>query len=374
MSLKRVFVAFGAVLVLVCTFALNAFALPPNDPDITAPDEPYYMNDIGGTFFGDGELIGNDWHWSNTGIYMGQKSGDGLVGIDYDISAYAQRPVNATEPYYLYFDYARPHSNLGNASEKPRLYVWFAVGRIEVNGVVVGSNSSRAGFVIYDEGETMRFSSMSGGNVQYNDFSATYNKSDFITYDTSYWGEQTPVYSFRIEVNQEKGTGELQILTGNWFTTVKTVRLYEDATSTYNYNTLSFGTYDRIDGFSTSNQKTYGVMRISYIRYQDYNESYERAYSEAWQKAYDEGYDFGFSSGESVGHGAGYESGYKDGLLDGGVSEIDVPSVIDSVLNSTVTLFRNIFSFELFGINIAALIGSLTLIVVVAWIIRKAVR
>ena len=95
-------------------------------------------------------------------------------------------------------------------------------------------------------------------------------------------------------------------------------------------------------------------------------------------QAYNDGYSFGFSNGLTIGRNEGFsegfQQGYEDGLLDGSPSEISVPGLISSYVNSGVTLFRNIFGFEIFGINFAGLIGGLTAVVVLSWLIRKLVR
>lgn len=95
-------------------------------------------------------------------------------------------------------------------------------------------------------------------------------------------------------------------------------------------------------------------------------------------EAYLDGYNAGKADGEQVGYTSGYdvgfENGYKDGLLDSDTSQISVPEIITTYVNSGITLFRNIFGFEIFGINVAAFIGGLTAIVVLSWLIRKLVR
>lgn len=100
----------------------------------------------------------------------------------------------------------------------------------------------------------------------------------------------------------------------------------------------------------------------------------EYYFSQGYNYGYDDGYTEGREEGVIQGRDEGYNEGYADGKLDGEVSEIAVPNVISTIMNSTVTLFRNIFGFELFGINISALIGSIALVCVLAWLIRKLVK
>lgn len=367
MSSKRIFALLSAIVALIACLSLTTFAVPPSNGDILNEYEPYYM-DISGSTFGAnvGEIA--SINYSNNAVEFNDKSSVGLVGVEYNYSEYSGRAVNTTQPYYLYFDYTRSGANVGE-SLNPRYYVWFGTGALEIDSSIVGSNSTHFGFAILEENSYFRFALLSGGNIQYNTRTSNFNKDSLdYYYLNDYYDESVRVYSFRIAVFKESGTAYLQALSGGWYINLIRLDTLEEST----YNRLAFGVYDKIDG--NVGGTIYGSARFNYIRYQDYNRAYETLGATIGREAYDRGYDDGEDYGLSVGYARGYDEGYDDGLLDGESSEIAVPEVISTIMNSTVTLFRNIFGFELFGINISALIGSIALVCVLAWLIRKLVK
>lgn len=363
--MKKTLFLTAICVIILATTCLSAFALPPADDNIVSAYEPKYMNIVG-------EQYGNEsaeYVHSNTVLDLVAKTSLGLSYVMYDTSAYSDRVVNTVQPFYYYFDYSQPRTNLGT-NNRPRLYVWVGSGVIEkADGSTVGNSSSMIGFSITDVNhESFTITSLSGGNVQYDDVS-TFATSSWVSYNANspYW-ENASVYSFRIAVNKESAQIELQALTDSYWETLKTVNILES--ETFTLNSLAFGTYDRVDGYATDNDTYYGTTRISYIRYQDYNKVYEEISRASFDTGYAEGKRNGIEEGKSV----GFDEGYREGKKDGEVSEIAIPEVISTIMNSTVTLFRNIFGFELFGINISALIGSIALICVLAWLIRKLVK
>lgn len=367
MSLKRILALLSAIVALIACLSLTTFAVPPSDGDVLNEYEPSYM-DISGTTFGVNVNEIADINFSNIAVDFDSKSATGLVGVEYDYSAYSGRAVNNTQPYYVYFDYTRSSANVGT-NINPRYYVWFGTGSLEIDGAIVGGNSSHIGYAILEEDSYFRFALMSGGNIQYNTRTANFNKDSLdYYYLNDYYDESVRVYSFRIAVFKESGTAYLQALSGGWY--INLIRL--DATDDAIYSRLAFGTFDKIDGVIDG--VVYGSARFNYIRYQDYNKAYETLGATIGREAYDSGYSDGEDFGLSTGYSRGYDEGYDDGMLDGESSEIAVPEVISTVMNSTVTLFRNIFGFELFGINISALVGSIALVCVLAWLIRKLVK
>lgn len=367
MSLKRILALLSAIVVLIACLSLTTFAVPPTDGDILNEYEPYYM-DISGSTFGAnvGEIA--SINYSNNAVEFNDKSSVGLVGVEYNYSEYSGRAVNTTQPYYLYFDYTRSGANVG-VSTNPRYYVWFGTGALEIDSAIVGNSSTHFGFAILEDNSYFRFALLSGGNIQYNTVTSNFDKDSLdYYYLNNYYDESVRVYSFRIAVFKESDTAYLQVLSGGWYINLIRLDTLEEST----YDRLAFGVYDKIDG--NLGGTIYGSARFNYIRYQDYNKAYETLGATLARDAYDTGYDDGKRDGFSEGKALGYDKGYDDGKLDGESSEIAIPDVISTIMNSTVTLFRNIFSFELFGINISALIGSVALICVLAWLIRKLVK
>lgn len=373
MTLKRIFVALSVVLVVLTCTIVPAFAIPPNDPNVVDPYEPFYM-DIEGSYFGNTDAL-TDVTFSNTTIDFFSKSYTGLAGVEYNYSDYSGRSSNTAFPYYIYFDYASYSNNLG-ADTNPRMYVWCAEGSIKKGVEIVGSDTSAVGFDLQfiHSDEQLNVSVVSGGNIQYDMFTL-YDVSDWLTYSYYMYGAgewEAKVYSFRIMVIKESGTIELQALTNNWFTTIKSFKLADDADHVPTYDRLAFGTYDKVTGIV--NGALYGSALFKDIRYSDYDAVYETAYAKGLNFGSTTAYRDGKNDGLEEGYWKGYAEGKTDGELDGSVSEINIPAIFDSFTGSAITLFRNIFGFEIFGINVSALIGSIALVSVFAWLIRKLVR
>lgn len=102
-----------------------------------------------------------------------------------------------------------------------------------------------------------------------------------------------------------------------------------------------------------------------------YNNGYKTGYDYASQKIGPEQYSFGYEEGYTVGHSDGYREGFNFAMLNPpeGI-KLDIPSIINSIPSSVQSFIISAFGFELFGINIAGLLGCLIAIVIVYLVIK----
>ena len=102
-----------------------------------------------------------------------------------------------------------------------------------------------------------------------------------------------------------------------------------------------------------------------------YNNGYKIGYDFASQKIGPEQYSVGYEEGYTVGHSDGYREGFNFAMLNPpeGI-KLDIPAIINSVPSSVQSFIISAFGFELFGINIAGLLGCLIAVVIVYLVIK----
>lgn len=102
-----------------------------------------------------------------------------------------------------------------------------------------------------------------------------------------------------------------------------------------------------------------------------YNNGYKTGYDFASQKIGPEQYSVGYEEGYTVGHSDGYRAGFNFAMLNPpeGI-KLDIPSIINSIPSSVQSFIISAFGFELFGINIAGLLGCLIAVVIVYLVIK----
>lgn len=102
-----------------------------------------------------------------------------------------------------------------------------------------------------------------------------------------------------------------------------------------------------------------------------YNNGYKSGYDFASQKIGPEQYSIGYEEGYTVGHSDGYRQGFNFAMLNPpeGI-KLDIPAIINSITSSVQSFIISAFGFELFGINIAGLLGCLIAIVIVYLVIK----
>lgn len=82
---------------------------------------------------------------------------------------------------------------------------------------------------------------------------------------------------------------------------------------------------------------------------------------------YDDGYDDGYTVGENAGYQAGFNNGYNVG-----VTEYDnVPEAVFTIVSAPFDAITNFLNFEIFGINLKAIIAFLVMAIIVTFVIKK---
>ena len=102
-----------------------------------------------------------------------------------------------------------------------------------------------------------------------------------------------------------------------------------------------------------------------------YNDGYKKGYDFASAKIGPEQYSVGYEEGYTVGHSDGYREGFNFAMLNPPEGmKLDIPAIINSIPSSVQSFIISAFGFELFGINIAGLLGCLIAIVIVYLVIK----
>lgn len=341
MSLKRIFALLSAIVVLIACLSLTTFAVEPDEYELAFGSYNVYQAE-------------------DSDYSIDFSNPDGFVYLDYKnyigslrVERRALTQINV-EPELYRFDF---NVGFGLVTEdyNPRFKVGAFDGSAIINeGVNVGS-----------VGYTFRTNDMYDVLYIYRSVGLV-NSTTRFTFGSEYLveiGDYTTVVGY---MEYDYNTGYITLFLYR-SSTDSFVAVDSYACEIYNYN-CTFQCYDRILNGSYPSAR----FMLSPAYYTLYDREYY--YNQGYNEGYDDGYSEGREDGIIDGRDEGYDDGYADGLLDGERSEIAVPEVISTIMNSTVTLFRNIFGFELFGINISALIGSISLICVLAWLIRKLVK
>lgn len=102
-----------------------------------------------------------------------------------------------------------------------------------------------------------------------------------------------------------------------------------------------------------------------------YNDGYKKGYDFASAKIGPAQYSVGYEEGYTVGHSDGYREGFNFAMLNPPEGmKLDIPSIINSIPSSVQSFIISAFGFELFGVNIAGLLGCLIAVVIVYLVIK----
>lgn len=96
--------------------------------------------------------------------------------------------------------------------------------------------------------------------------------------------------------------------------------------------------------------------------------------SQEYQSGYNTGYSDGYNNGNSRGYNLGYNTGYNVGYNDGTNTDITTngfKTMLNTIVSYPVNFLKTAFNFELFGINISALIMFILSCGIVIWVINK---
>lgn len=92
---------------------------------------------------------------------------------------------------------------------------------------------------------------------------------------------------------------------------------------------------------------------------------YQNGYSDGYNAGYDTGWDEGYTRGEAI--------GYSDGFEDGASVDDTAIVIFNGILNIAlvpINFFLAIFNWELFGINMSALVTSILSVCLVVIVVR----
>lgn len=86
---------------------------------------------------------------------------------------------------------------------------------------------------------------------------------------------------------------------------------------------------------------------------------------------YDEGYAIGYQNGYRQGSGDGYANGYAEGLAVGTGGNAQIRNLFGVIADTPIRYLRQMFNFELFGMNVAVVILSCLTAIIIFSIIKK---
>ncbi len=101
--------------------------------------------------------------------------------------------------------------------------------------------------------------------------------------------------------------------------------------------------------------------------YQYYKDGYEKGEANGIEKGKELGYQDGYTQGDND----GYTRGYEEASQKLGDSALNFNSTILNVLSYPVTLVRSFLDFDIFGINLFAVISSIISLSLAFWLIRR---
>lgn len=111
----------------------------------------------------------------------------------------------------------------------------------------------------------------------------------------------------------------------------------------------------------------FGVSDITSV----YNSGFNNGYYHGSKDGYKEGLRDN-SSSFNDGYKAGYDDGYIDGTED--YEEGSLGFMVTSIVEAPINIFKDIFSFNVLGLNIAELVLSLVTVLVTVFIIKRFTR
>lgn len=136
------------------------------------------------------------------------------------------------------------------------------------------------------------------------------------------------------------------------------------------------------DGYSLYTEYLLNTLEISDIASADkgFNQGViigqQNGYSDGYADGFYEGEDFGYSNGKQDGFDDGYEKGKKVGEKEGydkGADGIGLERLPFAITDSIANMFTRILNFELLGVNVLALCGTLITLAIVAFVIKRLI-
>lgn len=96
-------------------------------------------------------------------------------------------------------------------------------------------------------------------------------------------------------------------------------------------------------------------------------------YSEGYQSGYGNGYSDGYNNGYGDGNVTGYQSGYNVGYDNGANTGNNFVRLLFAVADTPLYYLRSLFSVEIFGIKVYAVVLSMITTMVILWVVKKFV-
>ena len=123
--------------------------------------------------------------------------------------------------------------------------------------------------------------------------------------------------------------------------------------------------------FYSGNSYEYYKQGFSDGKSQGIEEGKQQGIEEGKQQGIEEGKQQGYQDGYSQGENDGYSKGYQEASQQLGDSALNFNSTILNVLSYPVNLIRSFLDFDIFGINLFAVISSIISLSLAFWLIRK---
>lgn len=107
---------------------------------------------------------------------------------------------------------------------------------------------------------------------------------------------------------------------------------------------------------------------------------YGNGFDDGYSSGYNTGYDDGVAEGSSVGYGEGFDEGKDVGYTQGynagaeSANHYTFGALFASIADTPVLIFRQLFSFDLFGVSALTVILSLFTVLVVLFVAKKIIK
>lgn len=126
--------------------------------------------------------------------------------------------------------------------------------------------------------------------------------------------------------------------------------------------------------YKTFRLSDFGEITSSFNKIIINNVSYDYSISEfgvLQYQSYDLGFENGEIHGEIVGFANGNIAGYNRGFIAGEQNGNNLVNLVGAIFTGPVTMFQQIFNFNVLGINFAGMLLGLVTLLVVVWLIKK---
>lgn len=226
--------------------------------------------------------------------------------------------------------------------------------------------------------------------------SPTFSTGGAITTDSLYTTNSNGVYSLIQIAFQSSAIGfsytpPLNNTAPNWYNsiTLNTSHFFSDKISgrltsyeisKYTENSIECGISFRFnfqEGYKIYNFYN-SAYYITFVNTQTFPRLYIYDYTiapdaeisrDSYYRGLEDGYDNGFTDGKSNGYASGYQVGYNEGRV---APEYSFKEFFLGFGNAFVSVWKNILSFDFLGINLAGLVGSV-LVVIVIFVVLKLI-